>query len=540
MKTSKVSELISDIAKSKGIPEDIVKNALLKSILYGYKIELYKGIKNDITGEYEFDKDSKKQDKIDDVEARLDVDKKGKLIILIKKAVSKKPKLLLKEISLKDAKKINPDVEEGDFVEVPVDYSSFSKNIIKEIQKKLDEEIKFYSLNKIYENLSYKLNKLVNARILRVTPKALYATLDDSQFECIILPNDIPKHEKAEIEKAYKSKDKEKEAKFQKKLFLLYKIEKVTNKKIKWDGTVNSSEIPVEVYLTRTRPEFIIKLFESEVPEIANGEIKILKIAREIGFKTKILVKSMKEGLEPVGACLGTKGYRVQNIRRELGGEVIEVIPYSDEPAEMIKNSLNVEKLMGKSKNCEVITISADKKIAILIVPDDESQANIIGKDGINVKLAVELTGWKIDIKTKEQFENSEYAKIKTIQFENIFQERKTVEEEQYEEVLEDAPIEEIIDFLGKEIVNKLKEAGIDTIEKLIDYSSSDRLQNVSKLTTEEYLKIDKFIKENIDIQEVEEIEEVEEEVSTCPNCNNEIPADATKCPYCGFEFDEE
>ncbi|MCX8059552.1 MAG: hypothetical protein N3A58_09085 [Spirochaetes bacterium] len=523
MKTSKVSELIGDIAKSKGIPDEVVKNSLLKSILYGYKIELYKAVKNDLTGEYEFDKDSKKQDKIDDIEARLEIDKKGKLIVLVKKTVTKKPKLLLREISLKDAKKIDSSVSENDVLEVPIDYQSFSKNIIKEIQKKFDEEIKFYSLNKITENLSSKLNKLVNAKILRITGKAIYASLEDSQFECIITNNDISRSEDIEVGKT--------------KLFLLYKIEKVKNKKIKWDGTVNSSEIPVEVYLTRTKPEFIMKLFEAEVPEIANGEVKILKIAREVGFKTKVLVKAVREGIEPVGACLGIKGYRIQNIRKELGGEVVEVIPYSDDPAEMIKNSLNLERLMDKNKNFEVLTISADKKIAILIVPDSESQANIIGRDGINVKLAVELTGWKIDIKTREEFEKSEYAHLKSIQFENIFQgSRKDTEQEEYEEVSEDAAIDEFIEFLGKEIINKLKSAGIDTIEKLIDYSSTNRLQNISKLTTEEFLKIDKFIKENVDIQEVEE---VEEEVATCPNCNNEIPLDALKCPYCGYEFEE-
>lgn len=521
MRTSKVADLISDIAKSKGLPEDYVRSSLLKSILYGYKIELYKAVKNDLTGEYEFDKDSKKLDKIEDLDARLDIDNKGKLIIYIKKTVTKKPKLLLREISLKDAKKIKDDVQEGDQVDVKVDYLSFSKNVIKEIQKKFDEEIKFYSLNKIYENLSNKLNKLVNAKILRITSKGMYASLEDYQFECIITPNDYSRSENIKVGDT--------------KLFLLYKIEKVTNKKVKWDGTVNSSEIPLEVYLTRTKPEFVYKLFEAEVPEIANGEVKILKIAREVGFKTKVLVKALKEGVEPVGACLGIKGYRIQNIRKELGGEVVEVIPYSDELAELIKNSLNLEKLMSKNKSCKVLTISADKKIAILVVPDSESQANIIGKDGINVKLAVEITGWKIDIKTEEEFSKSEYAHIQALTFENIFQSKKVHDE--YQEVSEDDDIETFSDFLGREIINKLKSCGIDTVEKLLDYSNTNRLQTLPKLTTEEFIKIENFLKENIDIQEVEEIEE---EVATCPNCNNEIPIDANKCPYCGFEFEDE
>jgi N utilization substance protein A len=297
---------------------------------------------------------------------------------------------------------------------------------------------------------------------------------------------------------------------------------------------------PIEIKLSRARPEFIEKLFEKEIPEVANGIVKIVKIAREVGYKTKVAVISEREDVEPVGACLGVKGFRIQNIRKEIGGEVIEVIPWEDNPEKLIKNALNLEKLSGEKLNqSRVFIVSNDPKykLSVVVVNEKKDQQNVIGKEGINVKLAVKLTGWNIDIKTEEEFRNSEYIKLRNKVFETIFANEPQEEEvDEFEEVDEETSIFELEQMLGKEIVFKLQSAGVDTIDKLLDYYTQGRLQHLPQLSDIEYLKIKNFIDTNIEVEEVEEIEE--QEIIICPNCNNEIPADATVCPYCGVEFE--
>jgi len=149
----------------------------------------------------------------------------------------------------------------------------------------------------------------------------------------------------------------------------------------------------INLFLSRSHPKFIAKLFEIEIPEISNGAVEIKNIAREAGSRSKIAVVSKQEGIDPVGSCVGQKGVRISTIISELGGEKIDIIEWSDNPEELIGNALSPAK---------IIEVKANEKTREAEVIVDEDQLSLaIGKMGQNVRLAAKITGWKIDIKSK-------------------------------------------------------------------------------------------------------------------------------------------
>ena len=150
-----------------------------------------------------------------------------------------------------------------------------------------------------------------------------------------------------------------------------------------------------QIILSRTHPNFVAKLFEMEVPEIYEGIINIKGVAREPGDRTKIAVSSNDKAVDPVGACVGVKGSRVQAVVQELRGEKIDIVPWSDEPAKFICNGLSPAQVV------KVIMDETDHAVEV-IVPDDQLSL-AIGKKGQNVRLAAKLTGWKIDIHTETE-----------------------------------------------------------------------------------------------------------------------------------------
>ena len=149
----------------------------------------------------------------------------------------------------------------------------------------------------------------------------------------------------------------------------------------------------INLFLSRSHPKFIAKLFEIEIPEIASGAVEIKNIAREAGSRSKIAVASKQDGIDPVGSCVGQKGVRISTIISELGGEKIDIIEWSDNPEDLIGNALSPAK---------IISVKANEKTREAEVTVDEDQLSLaIGKMGQNVRLAAKITGWKIDIKSK-------------------------------------------------------------------------------------------------------------------------------------------
>jgi N utilization substance protein A len=157
-----------------------------------------------------------------------------------------------------------------------------------------------------------------------------------------------------------------------------------------------------QVFLSRTHPGLVKRLFELEVPEIQDGIVEIRSISREAGSRTKIAVCTYDENVDPVGACVGTRGNRVQAVVEELSGEKIDIITWSDEPGRLISSALSPAKV-------EMVLIDEEEKAATVVVPDFQLSL-AIGKEGQNVRLAAKLSGWKIDIKSHSQYYPDESA----------------------------------------------------------------------------------------------------------------------------------
>ena len=188
-----------------------------------------------------------------------------------------------------------------------------------------------------------------------------------------------------------------------------------------------------QIFLSRSHPDFVRKLFEREIPEIADGTIEIKGIAREAGSRTKLAVQSHDENVDPVGACVGTRGTRVQGIVDELFGEKIDIIVWDDDPAVLISNVLRPAIVEG-------VFVNEEEKIATALVPENQLSL-AIGREGQNVRLAARVSRWKIDIKSKGQLEESgfnfdEYEDVtEESEIEPINSEEVTEQEENVEEI---------------------------------------------------------------------------------------------------------
>ena len=170
------------------------------------------------------------------------------------------------------------------------------------------------------------------------------------------------------------------------------------NEKVKlYVVEVKNTSKGAQVVVSRTHPGLVKRLFELEVPEIYEGVVEIKSISREAGSRSKIAVVSHDENVDPMGACVGPKGVRVQNIVDELKGEKIDIIKWSKDPAEFLASALSPAKVLS-------VTVDEETKSAKVIV-DDNQLSLAIGKEGQNVRLAAKLTNWKIDIKSKSQAE---------------------------------------------------------------------------------------------------------------------------------------
>ena len=298
------------------------------------------------------------------------------------------------ELSLDEARKIDPEFELGDIAEFEITPKNFGRLAAQKAKQIIIQKLREEERTKVYDQFRAKEKDVVTGTIQRIEvresrdgKKEKIIHVDLGQIEGILLPA-----EQVETEQ-YKVYDRIK----------AYVLE-VKDKGYK-------SKEPC-VMISRSHPNLVKRLFELEVPEIHDGIVEIMNIAREPGSRTKISVYSRDENIEPVGACVGQKGLRVQVIVDELRGERIDIIKWSPYADDLIASSLSPAKALR-------VFINEEDKSATAIVPD--SQLSLaIGREGQNVRLAAKLTGWKIDIKSEAQI-------------------RATVEEELFSDAAEDA-----------------------------------------------------------------------------------------------------
>ena len=272
---------------------------------------------------------------------------------------------------------------------------------------------------------------------------------------------------------------------------------------------------------------------EMEIPEIADGTVKIEKCVRDAGYRTKMAVSTQREEIDPVGACVGAKGVRIQNVIREILGEKIDVLRYDPNPVEFIKNALSPAQVS------RVVILDEEKRQALAIV-DDSQFSLAIGKQGQNVRLANRLCDWSIDVKTEEQCEGMDLSGKATTQAAlNLFND----DQAEAEEVSTLAELEGVTE----RVAEILKSNGIEDIVQFIEAYNNGSVQKIDGLTADEVEAVYNIIKETVDIVEEDsgnsaevpaEEESAAEEKYYCPECGAEITLDMTHCPKCGVEFE--
>jgi len=295
----------------------------------------------------------------------------------------------------------------------------------------------------------------------------------------------------------------------------------------------------VQLILSRTDPDFVRRLMELEIPEIYDNIVEVHKIVREPGYRTKIAVISHREDVDPVGACVGPKGARIQTIITELEGEKIDVLEYSSDPAVFIANSLSPAEVL------KVVILDELKHTALAVVAD--TQLSIaIGRQGLNVRLANRLVDWSIDVKTEKQFEEMDiHAEM-----------RKAVEDLFNDGELALSDVSEIDDSM----LAVLHEHNLETVEQVMYYTEDELstllgvqmgerlyaiLHNAFEIEEDTALETEKDTEDDSEITYQEEDSDIEnEEVYECPECGAHITVDMTVCPNCGvglsFEYEDE
>ncbi len=340
-------DALDQLEKEKGISKETLIDAIEAALITAYKKNFgsSQNVKTTIDREHGFVKVFSRKEVVEEVENDLF------------------------EISLADAKKIDPNYEVADIVEKEVTPRNFGRIAAQTAKQVVVQRIREAERSVIYEEFVNRESEIVTGVVQRISKGIVHINL--GRVEAVLLPNEQIEGEtygQASRVKTY-----------------IVEVKKTTK--------------GPQIVVSRTHPGLVKRLFELEVPEIHDGTVEIRGISREAGSRTKIAVYSSDENIDPVGACVGQRGARVQNIVDELRGEKIDIIKWDEDPGKFISNSLSPSKVLK-------VEIGEDDKSALVVVPDYQLSL-AIGKEGQNARLAAKLTGWKIDIKSESQYQAS-------------------------------------------------------------------------------------------------------------------------------------
>ena len=347
---------IQELGKEKGIEPELLYQAVEDALVAAYK-------KNSNTNQ----------------NVRVDMNKEtGEIHVYAQRTVVEGVPVDETEMTVQEAQAIDPRYLAGDIVETEVTPKNFGRIAAQNAKQVVVQRIREAERGQVYERFQSRNQDIVTGIIERQENKNVY--IDLGKVEAVLTPNEqIP----GEI---YQYHDRM-------KTFIV---------------EVKRSATGPQIVVSRTHPGLLKRLFELEVPEIHDGIVEIKSVAREPGMRSKISVYTADENVDPVGACVGHKGMRVQTIVNELRGEKIDIVKYSEDPAQYVANALSPAKVVSTNVN-------EAEKICRVVVPDYQLSL-AIGKEGQNARLAAKLTGWKIDIKSESQAREEEAAPVEAEQ----------------------------------------------------------------------------------------------------------------------------
>ena len=334
-------EAIDYLEKEKGIDKEILLEALEAALISAYKKNFQSA-----------------------TNVRVDLDSEAnQMRIFARKEVVEEVNNDQEEISLSDAKEIDPNYELEDIIEVEVTPKDFGRIAAQAAKQVVTQRVREAERGVIYDKYADRAEDVMTGIIQR----------KDHRFVYVILG----KIEAKLAESEQMSTDE----------YIIHDRLKVYVTKVE-----NTTKGP-QIFISRSHPGLLKRLFEMEVPEIFEGIVEIKSIAREAGDRSKIAVHATDPDIDPVGACVGQKGQRVQTIVDELQGEKIDIVEWSDDPVVYVSNALSPSKVID-------VIVDEEEKATTVIVPDYQLSL-AIGKRGQNARLAAKLTGWKIDIKSE-------------------------------------------------------------------------------------------------------------------------------------------
>jgi N utilization substance protein A len=339
----------------------------------------------------------------------------------------------LGEISLEEAQRINPDAVLGDKISVEMNISEFEPKVIRNARADILKQIKKLEEDRIMIDYENQKNQIVSGKITKDDYNGY--VIDIGYAEAL-----LPKEEQIEDE-----------------VFRVGEIIKA------FVVNIRKRKNDVIVILSRTRPEFVKKIFETEIPEINSGIVEVKKIVREPGIRTKVAVLSKDKSIDATAACLGEKGIRIESVRKELNGELVDIIQWDNSPEQLIANAIGPD-LVEK-------VYLADRGRFARIIVSDENKNLAIGKKGKNVKLAAKLTDFKLDIYTEEEFEE------------------KIAEERRITSHISD------LDGVSAKVAEILKEHGYTSVQDIFEASIEElcNLEGLGKKTATKIKESSKF-----------------------------------------------
>ena len=341
---NEIVEALKQLEKEKGISQEVIMEAIENSLVAACKRDFGKA---------------------DNVKVSMDRET-AEISVFAEKTVVDHVEDPVVEISLEKARMINGQYQLGDVVNVEITPKDFGRIAAQHARSVIVQKIKEEERKVVFNHFYCKEKDIVTGVVQRYVGNNISISLDDKTDALLTENEQVP----GEV---FKPTDRIK----------LYIIEvKETNKGPK-------------ILVSRTHPELVKRLFEKEVAEVQDGTVEIKSIAREAGSRTKIAVWSNDENVDPVGACVGLNGARVNAIVNDLKGEKIDIINWNEDPAVLIENALSPSKVVS-------VVVNEEEKSARVVVPDYQLSL-AIGKEGQNARLAARLTGYKIDIKSESQ-----------------------------------------------------------------------------------------------------------------------------------------
>ncbi|NGX59208.1 MAG: hypothetical protein KR126chlam3_00355 [Chlamydiae bacterium] len=406
------------LEREKGIKRDIIIGAI-EEALYVAARKSIKGLIN--------------------VSVKID-SKTGNIEVIAQKEVVEEVTIPDEEISLETAQELDPNAEIGDWVDIEATPSDFGRIAAQTARQVIAQKLRSAERDVIYEEYRHRINEIISGTVKRIVRGATLI-VDLGKVEAILPDRFYPKTERYNIGERVQA--------------LLYEVR-------------DTESGGAEVVLSRSHPEFVKQLFLQEVPELEDESIRIERIVRDAGYRTKIAVISNDLKIDPVGACVGVRGTRVKNIIRELNNEKIDILPYAEDKVQFLENALSPVEI-------KKISLSEDES-TISIVVDDESYPIVLGKRGMNARLCGQLIGIELNVQRM-----SEYQTTMNIQRAQLA-------------LMDDPSLDEALQIEGMSslITDSLISAGYDTPRKVLSASPSE-LAKIPEISNE---MIDRILEE--------------------------------------------